>query len=623
MFSDFKNKEMTYKKSLNLLLTLIAVPEVLSWTIDLPEIRKYVFEKNELEKKEENKRLMYKKMFDDFNIDSLNHNVDNKEMKYARKYGYHSYMEKKVSEIVHEGSVYLEGLRRSIEQYALTLEACNRANNESTPWLPAIELPTEITANSNTTDLPGNITNIPGNISTVTNNQTNITPSSNLNGNNTNSRLSNLTSTRPGLAAAGVPSSTAYNSSAGFDVRTFLLALNETCQRVSRASEHVRRLAGLAMSTTRRLQDLAYADKYQKDADKEENELILKLAWLLDRLAHLTGFEVNPKDFLEATTTTTTSSPFPTFIPPDIMQTPEEVKNYLMRCLKMKSEVPAIVRCRYPLAIPPMVASLYNVTETSADSESSSSTSIPDILEPIPDESSLELLMATDDNPLREIPKSIVKRSLHRNPSPNLSDLSAVNAKRNVRDKPARNFANFHLKHKVWANSEIEEAASGDFTRARSVKKRSLDNERFLLYRLLQNHRHDTGLNYHKHRPGVSYSHSKNVVDKIREHLARMRQIIDAIKRRSVKRSKRSLKYERMSLPRVSEDPFQDISFYVKNKRGTNYQRDVAQAARVRAGLERIYQTGNIEVVRRYGTNYNPLIPAPLYAGVLKTMADA
>lgn len=75
---------------------------------------------------------------------------------------------------------------------------------------------------------------------------------------------------------------------------------------------------------------------------------------------------------------------------------------------------------------------------------------------------------------------------------------------------------------------------------------------------------------------------------------------------------KRSIHYDKKVLPESSRDPQGDISYYVKNKPGTNYNRDPVQAAQVRAALENIFQDPNIEIVRRYGSR------GPVYANVIQ-----
>lgn len=94
------------------------------------------------------------------------------------------------------------------------------------------------------------------------------------------------------------------------------------------------------------------------------------------------------------------------------------------------------------------------------------------------------------------------------------------------------------------------------------------------------------------------------------------------IKENSIDRSKRSIEYEGVVYPRIPTDPEGDISYYVKNKKGTNYNFDLEQAALLRLSLEGIFQRGNINVVHKYGSNYNPAIPNPFYFGVARTIAD-
>lgn len=89
------------------------------------------------------------------------------------------------------------------------------------------------------------------------------------------------------------------------------------------------------------------------------------------------------------------------------------------------------------------------------------------------------------------------------------------------------------------------------------------------------------------------------------------------------KRPKRALTYERnVAKPRKSEDLFQDISYYVKNKKTTEFNPDFVQAAQRRANLEQIFLRPPIQVVRQYGSNYNPAIPNPFVFGILRFTAD-
>lgn len=90
-------------------------------------------------------------------------------------------------------------------------------------------------------------------------------------------------------------------------------------------------------------------------------------------------------------------------------------------------------------------------------------------------------------------------------------------------------------------------------------------------------------------------------------------------------RPKRStaLSYRPMKKPRISEDPFRDISYYAKNKPTTNINPSLTQAAQARLALEQHFATGNILVIRQYGANYNPLVLNPFYFAFLRTLADS
>lgn len=84
---------------------------------------------------------------------------------------------------------------------------------------------------------------------------------------------------------------------------------------------------------------------------------------------------------------------------------------------------------------------------------------------------------------------------------------------------------------------------------------------------------------------------------------------------------KRSVDYAKKVKPERSRNPQGDISYYIKNKPGTNYNVDPVQTALVRAGLERIFQNPNIEVVRRYGSR-GPVYSNVILDGSLITFTD-
>lgn len=103
---------MTFRKNafVNFVILTVAFTQVASWTIDLPEVRKFLFEKNEKYKKySKNEYEDYmnsdQKFYSNIEGNSKHNSEDYKHEhhphendKYADEYGYHtSYMEKKVS----------------------------------------------------------------------------------------------------------------------------------------------------------------------------------------------------------------------------------------------------------------------------------------------------------------------------------------------------------------------------------------------------------------------------------------------------------------------------------------------------------------------------------------------
>lgn len=103
---------MAFQKStfVFFLIFAIACKEVATWTIDLPEVRRFLFEKHEKYKKES------KNEYQDYVINKdqefysniqgnskhnsehdYEHDHDKDDENYADEYGYHNYMEKKVS----------------------------------------------------------------------------------------------------------------------------------------------------------------------------------------------------------------------------------------------------------------------------------------------------------------------------------------------------------------------------------------------------------------------------------------------------------------------------------------------------------------------------------------------
>ncbi|XP_075989200.1 uncharacterized protein LOC142985115 isoform X2 [Anticarsia gemmatalis] len=527
-----------------------------------------------------------------------------------------------------------------------------------------------------------------------------------------------------------------------------------SCAEATESSEKVRRYADLAMWATRRLQDIAYAENFQKTDQYEENELILKLAWFLDQLALLTGYEPHHTRYNYPVSTSTTTSPSPATLVP---QTPELVK-FLINCVKANSSVPATVRCRYPLALPDMAAQIANggTTTQPPDSQLQSGSNVVPIQDSTAQQSS-ELLITAENFrnphkitkrspkpeeyyvpiPIHEKPKPIVdfivkklsnlkaivknvkkhavadfatqlavhkqlhkrsidnlieKRSIDSNSLLNILknftkdivmfvkpvqvatihlpalDASIVNTKsfkkRSIDDSkmtyveilenavnsikkrstsdPLTKLANYYVKYKVWDSSnplqKTNHKMSSNFdVNNHILSKRSLFHKKhrhfqlkpFGLIRLWHKKKHST-------KKGKKIQHYlTNIFDKKHKKLGKfphklfkrdlnndLNKIVDS-PRKLHSTVKRSLHYEHMYLPRYPENPVGDISYYVKNKDGRNYNPSLLQAAQVRLALEQAFQTGNILVIQRYGSNYNPANPAPFYTGVLAGAADS
>ncbi|XP_046975151.1 uncharacterized protein LOC124541344 [Vanessa cardui] len=192
-----------------ILLSVLLFSEVISWTVDLEEVKKLLLE-NEVQS--------YENSDDEIkNIES-----DLLEDNYARNFGYQGYNEKEASSVIRNGSVYLDGLSKALMTYRQTLTKCSLTKTDNKPNSESKEKSNDILS---------------------------------------------------------------------------------TCGSATNNSEYVQKLSELALLTTNKLRDKAY-DKDYKDDERNENELLLQLAWLLDRLAYLTGYEPNPKDFIETESST-------------------------------------------------------------------------------------------------------------------------------------------------------------------------------------------------------------------------------------------------------------------------------------------------------------------------------
>lgn len=200
--------------------------------------------------------------------------------------------------------------------------------------------------------------------------------------------------------------------------------------------------------------------------------------------------------------------------------------------------------------------------------------------------------------------------------------------KKRFTEDPLSKLANYYIKYKIWDSSNPNyqkkdfNKKSGAFDVKNDLNEPKRIHKRSLFKRKVINLHVPKPLKLVRpYKQGHNHIHSIHK-PKILTHLQKLYDLNHKKKKKIHKITKRSLHYERMYLPRDSTDPQRDISYYVKSQEGTNFNPDLLQAGQVRLGLEQIFQTGNIEVVRRFGANYNPLNPAPFYTGILASMAD-
>ncbi|XP_060809076.1 uncharacterized protein LOC106138942 [Amyelois transitella] len=602
---------MASGKTIYLALLAVAATEVTSWTIDLPYARKLFFSQNRDENAIQisNDTKYYNNVepnsfhnADDYYYNKyVNENKDDDfdNRGYAEAYKHEGYMEKKVHDIVRKGSIYLDGLKRSLERYAEVLKNCSRMGfNE--------------TRNSTNLSSRGRAPPSPfpsSNFTQTSDFQTsNYSPSDVPQFNFTSTNFSEL--------------------NPGFSNRDSM----EMCARATKRREHVRRLTDLALWATKRLEDNVYDAKYNKYYEQEENELLLKLAWFLDRLAHYTGYEPNVQEFVDQTTT---AKP-PTNLLPSIQlpfdNVPRDVVQRMMDCMKSNSSEPATERCRYPLPLPELVQRAYESRDPSFANSRPQDPTLRVISPPnsdsLPESSSLELLLTADTAAAKNFaPKSEM-------PGVNIKTVR----KRSIdEESPLLKLMKYYGKHKVWVNSNPLDATEINSNRnfevpnqlpVKSVQKRSLFKKHIHLripekpFHALRDHM--------KKEAGIHYEKNKEQIKLIKGTLEKMRHTASLTVKHNLKKfdhvvkkiHKRSVGYGRKFLPRISENPYQDLSYYSKNAKGVEYNYDPAQAALVRLGLEQIFQTGNIEVVRRYGSNFNPLDPNPFFSGLIRASLD-
>lgn len=70
------------------------------------------------------------------------------------------------------------------------------------------------------------------------------------------------------------------------------------------------------------------------------------------------------------------------------------------------------------------------------------------------------------------------------------------------------------------------------------------------------------------------------------------------------------------------EDPYQDISDYLKHKHSDDLKIDAIGALRTRESLKRIFASTKDEDLHKYGSNYNVLVPNTQYVGLIRNFLD-
>ncbi|XP_045540992.1 uncharacterized protein LOC106720882 isoform X2 [Papilio machaon] len=543
---------------------VIAFTEVACWTVDLDEVRQFLDKQKE---QEDYQQLHYHNYYDESEeYDSFADVTAHRGQNYAQQYGYEGYMEKK-----------FENLNASLLPDV-------RWNETADVW--------------NWNWAQGERKVQWSQILNITNTMTNITQ------NTTESPTQGATE-----------SATQRNSSG--TTLTGTESQRAKCHKMTREREHVRRLADLALFTARQLQNWATNEKqYDKSSAhaKEERDLITRLAYFLDKLAELTGYTPEIKVFSKQTdkTTTTTTT---TTVNPMSVPISEELRQVLLTCLRQHNassadSAPATERCRAPQMLPPLLMRMLNITEATSAPRSSALTTTP-------------------PPPLQIDPEVRQARVLNNYLISNVWATQPTRTKRKRSlNEPLMKMVEYYTKHKVWTGAnklEIDKLIHEDlnvenhFIKPKSLEDRSDFFKRKLVFSLLHPNKNNRGLR----RPKIPNFKNGYKLNKYLEKLLKSDVTSSDIVRKVniLPRKLKSLQ-KRSIIIEESEDPMRDISFYVKNKPGTNVRPSLADAVRVRASLQRIFNTGNIEVVRRYGANYNPLIPSPFFFGVIKTISD-
>ncbi|KPJ04732.1 hypothetical protein RR46_01221 [Papilio xuthus] len=516
-----------------------------------------------------------------------------------------------VHSYIYKGAKYLDGLRLALENYKQLLENCSIYNFTEFDNLNASLLP-DVRWNE-TADVwnwnwaQGERRVQWPQILNITNTLNNITQ------NTTQSTTQGATQS---ATQGATQRSTTEAELTGAETQ------RAKCHKATREREHVRRLADLALFTARQLQTWAAHEKqYDKSSAhaKEERALITRLAYFLDKLAELTGYTPEIKVFSKQTDRTTTT----TTVNPMSVPISDELRQMLLTCLRQHTahspdSAPATERCRAPLSLPALLMRMLNITEDNIITVASTTATPP------PRSSALT---TTPPPPLHIDPEVRQARVLDNYLVSNVWARQPIRTKRKRSlNEPLMKMVEYYTKHKAWtgANKLDIDKLHEDLNVENHLKPKSMEDrsdfiKRKLVFSFLYPYKNNRGFRRPK-LPNLKHG------DKLNKYLEKLRKSdvtsSDVVRKVNILPRKIKSIQKRSIIIEESEDPMRDISFYVKNKPGTNVRPSVADAVRVRASLQRIFNTGNIEVVRRYGANYNPLIPSPFYFGVIKTISD-
>ncbi|CAG4958468.1 unnamed protein product [Colias eurytheme] len=289
---------------------------------------------------------------------------------------------------------------------------------------------------------------------------------------------------------------------------TYEQSEEDICRNVLAASDQVTKLSELALWATNELRERKFAKN--KDSAQEEEELLLKLAWFLDQLAHLTGYIPDPTDFQTTTTLdfTTTESTFTT----DETPTPTtDTSNY---------EIMQSVENGPPVSknAPKHLTTVKKIQKRSIDETTNF---VKNYVKYKIWNSDNDNENKVDDNDSFDVQnhlnvKPIQKRSISLKKTTIMSPLTSKNlSKMNYKGDPKKRVNRLMKKYRIKDKKTMRKIE-------KKIQKRSVFYYSDVISRIPENPMQD--LSYHaKSKPGTiinpSFSQEDNVYDSLREHL--------------------------------------------------------------------------------------------------------